>query len=196
VQRAALKELHYIAPVDNLPSIVSQGLLSHKRAGQVSHVSVALAEVQDRRAKVVIPGGRPLHEYVNLYINARNPMLYLRTGEHDRLVVLRVSTAVLDLPGVVVTDRNAARNWARFEPAPDGLSIVDQDLTFATYWTHPDQVEQYNHAGAMCAEVLVPDRIDVRYIVGAYANRNEVVGRAQKLLGSIPVSLNSKMFFR
>lgn len=60
-----------------------------------------MAEIQDRRAVVRVPGGRPLHEYVNLYFHARNPMLYKRLPMHDSLCVLRVSTDVFDLPGAV-----------------------------------------------------------------------------------------------
>jgi hypothetical protein len=47
-----------------------------------------MPEIQRRRAGRVVPGGRSLHEYVNLYICARNPMLYLRRAMHAKLCVL------------------------------------------------------------------------------------------------------------
>jgi hypothetical protein len=62
------------------------------------HRSVAMAQIQDRTRLIRVPGGRPLHEYANLYICARNPMMFKRRSDHGALCVLRVSTAVLDLP--------------------------------------------------------------------------------------------------
>ena len=55
-----------------------------------------------------------LHEYANLYLCARNPMLYKRRESHGTLCVLRVSTDVLDLPGVVLTGGNAASDYTAF----------------------------------------------------------------------------------
>jgi len=62
MHRGDLAELHYIAPIANLDSIRAQGILSHRRASSIEHDSVALQAVQDKRATVVVPRGRPLHE--------------------------------------------------------------------------------------------------------------------------------------
>lgn len=75
MDRAKLRELHCITPIANIPSVLTAGILSHRRAAAVSHESVADPEIQARRARVRVPGGRPLHEYANLYITARNPMM-------------------------------------------------------------------------------------------------------------------------
>jgi len=66
-----LDELHYITPIKNMGSICTMGILSHKKAEKIPHQSVAMDEIQERRKKVVVPGGRPLHQYVNLYFHAR-----------------------------------------------------------------------------------------------------------------------------
>src|SRR2546425_137988 len=95
-------------------------------------------EIQRRRANVVVPGGRPLHEYACLYICGRNVMLYKRRGQHDRICVMQVVSDVLDLPGVVVTDANASSDYVRFSAAPAGLRIVDRELTLAESWTDAD----------------------------------------------------------
>lgn len=108
MKREELEELHYIVPIINVPSICVHGILSHNKAETVEHESCAMQEIQDRRAKVIVPGGKPLHEYANLYFHARNPMMYKRKENHMVLCILVVSTDVLDLPGVVITDCNAA----------------------------------------------------------------------------------------
>ncbi len=71
MERHELQDLHYITPIGNVPSILQQGILSHAGASRLQHQSVAMQEMQDRRARVRVPGGRPLHEYANLYICAR-----------------------------------------------------------------------------------------------------------------------------
>jgi ssDNA thymidine ADP-ribosyltransferase, DarT len=55
-----------------------------------------MTEIQDLRANKKVPGGRPLHEYLNLYFHARNPMMYKGHDQHESLCVIRVSTNVLD----------------------------------------------------------------------------------------------------
>ena len=137
MNRDELSELHYITPIDNVPSIVQHGIFSHVRAARLRHQSVAMQEIQDLRAKVVIPGGgRRLHEYANLYICGRNPMLYKRRLE--AICVLAVSTDVLDVPQAIVTDQNAAGTYASFRAAPGGLRYVDRELTFADNWRDGD----------------------------------------------------------
>jgi hypothetical protein len=170
MDRDKLRELHCIMPIENLPSVMTSGILSHRLAQAVSHKSVANEEVQDRRAQVRVHGGRPLHEYANLYFDARNPMMYVRKESHAQLAVLAIDPAVLDLPGVVVTDMNASAGWVRFEPAPSGLAIVDQELTFAKSWDHIDYHEKLRRKQARQAEVLVPDRVLPKYIRGAYVS--------------------------
>jgi len=196
MERHELTELHYITPIANVPSILRLGILSHNRARRVSHESVAMEQIQDRRAKVTVPGGRKLHEYVNLYICARNPMMYKRQAQHQGLCVLRIKPNVIDLPGVVVTDGNASGDYVRFAAAPDGLSIVDREATFAEYWTDADQIIEWRKKAAKCAEVLVPDKMKPEYIMGAYVSCQESVHKIQALNASISVSTNSHLFFR
>ena len=66
MKRGELTELHYIPPIANTSSILRQGILSHNRAKRMQHQSVAMNVIQDRRARVTVPGGRKLHEYANL----------------------------------------------------------------------------------------------------------------------------------
>jgi len=195
MNRQDLAELHYITPIDNVPSILQQGILSHKRAAPLQPSSVAMQKVQDIRAGKAVPGGRKLHEYVNLYICARNPMLFLRKDQHADLCVLRVSTTVLDLPGVIVTDGNAASDYVRFAAAPDGLSIVDRDRTFAEYWTDPDQVVGWRKKAAKCAEVLVPDRVGPCHLTGAYVSCEQAKAKLEALGTGLPIAANGYLFF-
>jgi hypothetical protein len=103
-----VSELHCIMPIANLASVMTNGILSYERAARLPHHSVALQPVQDRRDKKLVPGGLRLHQYVNLYFHARNPMLFKRLAEAPNLSILQVSTEVLTVPGTVISDQNAA----------------------------------------------------------------------------------------
>jgi len=193
MERSDLAELHYITPICNVPSILRYGILSNARAARTQHASVAMHAVQDRRARVMVPGGRRLHEYVNLYICARNPMLYVR--RHHAVCVLTVSTGVLDLADVVITDSNASSDYVRFAAAPAGLRIVDRDRTFAEYWTDNDQIEEWRKKAAKCAEVLVPDRVEARFIRGAYVSSEQARAELEALNTGLTVTVNPHLFF-
>jgi hypothetical protein len=195
LRRDELEELHYITPIGNVRSIIERGILSHKLAAKIQHDSVAKAAIQDRQAKVVVPGGMPLHAYANLYICGRNVMLYLRRGQHREICVLRVSTDILDLPGVVVTDANASSDYVRFAAAPAGLAIVDRELTFAEYWTDLNPIAYYQKKSAKCAEVLVPNSVDAKFLTGAYVSGQEALARMQELELNLPLTMDPHLFF-
>lgn len=110
MRRADVDELFFIAPVANVESIIRLGILSHTLAARVTHRSVALASVQDRRELVRVSPARMLHDFANLYLCARNPAMYyiVKNNPIDDVCLLRISPDVFDVPDVVVTDRNAA----------------------------------------------------------------------------------------
>ena len=49
MKRDDLQELHYITAISNVGSIMSHGILSHKRVKRIQHDSVAMQVIQDRR---------------------------------------------------------------------------------------------------------------------------------------------------
>lgn len=194
--RAELNELGYIVPIATVPSILQRGILSHRRAEGIPHESIALQNVQDRRATVTVPNGRMLHEYANLYICPRNPMLLKKSDLHGSICVLQVSADVLDIRNVVVTDGNAASKYVSFRPAPGGLAIVDRDRTFAEWWTHDDQIEQWRHSSQKCAEVLVPDVVPPSYVIGAYVSCDDSRRQLHSLVPDLSVTVNPGLFFQ
>lgn len=202
MRREDLLELHYIAHFDNIVSLLQRGILAHSLAEDLPHRSVASEVVQDKRRSKMVPQGRPLHNYVNLYICGRNPMLFKLKFScgYSELCVLRIQSDVLGLPGAIISDRNASSDYVRFRAAPDGLEIVDKDLVFAQYWNHPDEIEKEKHVSIKCAEVLIPDRLDSRYISGAYVSSPESKQVLEDLLEvaglSLNVLVNTYLFFK
>lgn len=198
MNRADVAELHYITAIDNLPSILAIGIVSHNRAqAVVGHTSVADATVQARRRAVRVPAGRPLHDFANLYFNARNPMLYVvcARGGYDQVCILRVSATALDLPGVVVADRNASSNYVRFSPPAAALPRMDGAMIYTQSWNHADPVEKDRRTSLICAEVLVPDVLPSSYISGAYVSCAESRTACAGIAPNLPVTVLPNFFF-
>ncbi|MBI2998769.1 MAG: DUF4433 domain-containing protein [Deltaproteobacteria bacterium] len=191
-----LKELHYITAIANLPSILRHGILSHTLADQLAHDSVAMPEIQERRRNKQIPGARFLHDYANLYFDAHNPMLSKCRGRNAEICVLHIDPAILSQAGVIVTDRNAASDWVGFFPVAQGLSVISRERVFARYWTHRDDTyDEMNHKSEKCAEVLVPDRVDVQFIAGAYVANPAALAEFERQNFQLPVRVRGDMFF-
>lgn len=191
-----VSELHYITSIENIPSILQHGILSNRRAYGLQHASIANPSVQNLRERRMLPSGRALHEYANLYINARNPMMYYLRNGHENLCVLRVSPEVLHLPGVMVSDGNAAHNWTRFDPPSDGLKSIDEAALFAEYWTCPsDAIQEAENKRRRCAEVLVPNHVEIRFIIGAYASCDTAAQQFALTFQGRQISILEHMFF-
>jgi hypothetical protein len=180
----------------NMRSIIERGILSHRRAATVEHTSVAMESVQAVRARKKIPGGRYLHEYANAYFWCRNTMMYALHELHKDLCILRIGPGILDLPGVVVSDRNAANGLARFDPPGVALPRLDYARITAQFWNHDYATEKARHKAEMCAEVLVPDRIAPGQIVGAYVSCSDSERVLLQMAPSLTVSVNFYLFFR
>lgn len=195
----AISELHNIMPIANLSSVMEQGIVCHNLAKNLDRSDVSMPQVQSLRDSIRIPNGMTLHQYANLYFHARNPMLYYLCRNQNRgdfLCVLRVSANLLQRDDVIVTDMNASRRFARFRPASE-VNMLNLDRIYARYWTHPDNPhDEYLHKGEKCAEVLVPQRVDPRYIFGAYVASQDV--KQQMIDTGFPhdVTVNRELFFR
>ena len=147
--------LHYIAAVENLESILEHGILSRTemiaRGGFFADISDP--EVQARRERWEPILGRPIHDYVPLYLNPKNPMLYVRKALQDRLVILEVDPDAVLTHSTIYTDGNAAASGTGFSLDPDIL-LRARDALEAAYWT-----DVYDGKRRRMAEALIHGRI-------------------------------------
>lgn len=174
---------------------MKHGILSHSQAKLVQHDSVAMPEIQEKRQNKQIPGARLLHEYANLYFDAHNPMLSKLRAHNDSICILRINTAVLDIAGAIIADRNAASKWARFNPSPAGLTLLNKDMVFTKYWTSRNEFQEWEQKAVKCAEVLVPDTVDPKFIIGVYVANQTALTALQALNLNLPAAVKSDIFF-
>ena len=185
-------ELHFITSFENVASILATGIRCHNHMKTLEHKSVADPEVQVRRASKKVPGGLKLHDYANLYFDARNVMMYVLPKKNE-IAVIRVSRSVLEVPGVVIADRNAASGAASFRPVATGIELLDEDAIYAEWWN-----ESYDARQLRCAEVLVPAVVPPEYIEGIYVGREQSKDALTSLLEGPPIAIEVRahIFFR
>jgi hypothetical protein len=200
MNRSEVKGLYYITPIENIESILKHGIVCFNRAKKLKAKSVADQSIQARREKVIPGTNKKLHDFANLYFNPRNPMMYKRQALHEELCILRIDETILDEPDVIITDGNASSKYTRFEPSPDGIRYLESEFVFAKYRTSDDIFEGWKCKRRICAEVLVPERIPVGFIIGIYVSCTGSQNKAIILLGNHSlarsVSVKPELFFQ
>ena len=169
--------------------------MSHSLADQVTHESIAEQDVQVRRVGKRVPSGGLLHDYVNLYFDARNPMMSARRAYNRQIVVVRLSPAVLDIPGTVITDGNAAAGPTAFYPSPAGLTALDEQRVYAQSWLDDDRWTYWEKKRQRCAEVLVPNAVPTDYMLGCYACSDEVATTCRTRVVGLEVEVRASVYF-
>ena len=159
--------LYNIQSIDNIPSIMKMGLLSNERALRIRHVDIAMKDVQERRNSISIPDGLRLHQYANVYFDPHNPMLSAKRIQNKDICILKFHCSILDIPGVILSDRNASSAYANFYVPTIGLEMINFKLVYAKYWNDDDYFRHVQKKSVKCAEVLVPYVIPYDYVVCA-----------------------------
>lgn len=186
--------LYNIMPLNNVPSVLQYGILSYHQAERIIHQSVAMPDIQSRRDDVTIPNGLKLHEYANLYFDARNPMLYKRRDEE--ICVLKICPEILDIPDVIIADQNASSSYVRFYEPDSAFENLRFDMIYAQYWTDDNPFLGFEKKSVKCAEVLVPQKISPQYIIAAAVKNPEDKEKLLAMDFKEKIYIEPKLFFR
>lgn len=181
---------YHFTHVDNLRTIARHGLLSHSHvnASGLARCDISDPEVQRRRGRLEPVYARRIHDYVPLYLNPRNPMLYKLRRLADQLVMLAFDISdFLPVP-TLFADGNAACGATRFG---DALNTVypSNDVLRAEYWNVFREGSRRR-----CAEFLVPDRIPVSLISSVHARNGRAKAIADAFL-TIPCTIEPGLYF-
>lgn len=184
------KSLYHLTHYRNLDGILQRGILSWTEAHSLclAPTDISDSEVQKLRCRPDPCHNRPIHDYAPLYINPRNPMLFSRKDIQNAIVVLRVSTSVLEANEHVFTDGNAASGDTRFST---NASVVIQsfDALNSKFWMDAEDGKRRR-----CAEVLVHPRVSPEYILEAFC-RHEALAERLRAKTDLPITVKSTLFF-
>jgi len=196
MERNEVNELFYISHIENVPSIIKHGILSHNESKKINSFSIAMPEIQQKRKDKIIPGAGKLHDYANLYFDAHNPMLSKCREHNDKICILCINSGILDQPGIIISDQNAASDYAGFYDVYYGLKKLDKHMVYAESWKHPDdEIMEWRHKSVKCAEILIPKGVSPKYITRAYVANKEAMKLFTDLKIELNVEIKSGIFF-
>ncbi|MEO8496945.1 MAG: DarT ssDNA thymidine ADP-ribosyltransferase family protein, partial [Planctomycetota bacterium] len=194
-----IKSLFYITHVENLSSMLKNGILSHAQVEtqKVPFTAIYDSGIVSNRKLKNTPDHKSLWEYANLYFQPRNPMLYRVVHEKLKrdLAVVGVTPRVLQQPNVFVTDGNAANNPTQFFKAGEGLKVIESQWKAiqSEWWNERDGSKR-----KIMAECLVPERISPDCIHTIFVPDHETKKRVESLIGTsaVPVVPEPNFFFQ
>lgn len=192
------RNLYYITHIDNLPSILQRGILSHERINQLGLNYTAVydkAIVNNRRDRIV--DDKSLWFFANLYLQPRNPMLYRVVLEKTaaKIAVIAVRRDVLDRDGIYVTDGNAASTNTSIFPASERTKVLPsiiKEIKDMEWWNEANSSKR-----KIMAECLIPEHIPPEYIEAIYVSNYDVAQEVNSMIGSftLPIIPEPHMFF-
>ena len=198
-----VRRLYYITHTSNVHSILRAGILSHAEAEkqQIGATRIHDKQIVTSRRGRTTPDGTPLWRFANLYFQARNPMLYRVTCEHpDAIAVIAVRPDVLELPGVCISDGNAASPRSAIWPRGDAIEHLPRilrDTVERKWWSQIDSSKR-----RIMAECLVPTLVAPEHIQTIYVPSAEVKEQLESVDGlgqgpvRVPVVPEPEMFFQ
>jgi hypothetical protein len=144
--------LYHMTSIENLDSILQYGLLSHFSAFnfKFNKKDISNSSVQDKRLL--------LHDYVPLYFNPRNPMMFSKKDDQN-IIVLEIDKNILLNTNVKFTDGNAASKDTSFYSDLINLKKLNWDCINSDYWSKFEDGKRIK-----CSEVLVPKLVKVESI--------------------------------
>lgn len=184
-----VSSLWHMTHISNLHSIIETGILNHSDAHQHTFAKdISNRSVNDRRERIEPLFRRRIHDYAPLYINVRNPMLYVKKDIREDLCLLEISLSVLDQHPYIYTDGNAAANATRFFNQVDDVEKLPWDVLNANYWNDkPDGKRK------RCAEVLIYNKIESKFIKKIHCH--SAIAANHLARSNINVTVSKQLFF-
>lgn len=204
-----IDHLFHITHLDNVPGILQRGLLCRNRIEdlQLSYMDLSDADCQARRSCKVLGGrGVDLHNYVPLFIEPRNAMLYRlqkslkESGAADALAILEVSADAAQWGASLLADGIASSPVTQIFHARDaaGWQALDWDAIRCRSWM--DQPDPQAAKRRRMAEVMVNSHLQGRHIQKVWLKSPSALEglRARVALDAVPaaaVDEERRLFF-
>lgn len=184
------EELYYISHINNLQSILKNGILSHEGIARLGlkYTPIYDKNVVSIRKDKSTPAKLSLWHYANLYFQPRNPMMYsvVHANQKENLVVISASKKVLYEPGAFITDGNAANAPTQFYSPAEGLKVLGRQWSIIRneWWNKEDGSKR-----KIMSECLVPNRVKSDHINSLYVVSGVVANRVKLITGERHVSV-------
>ncbi len=195
-----INSLYYICHINNLKSILDEGLFSHNKIQTLSHKVIYDEGIINRR-KDIKPNpekNETLWDFANLYFNARNAMLYRVIHEQnlEDITIIQFNKSVLDYAknhNGYISIGNAAHSESYFSEVTKGLKDLKKKWSFwhKEYWNESDGSKRL-----MMSELMVKDKIPADYINSIYVKSETIGDKVKKITNFDNIITQPNMFFQ
>ncbi|MCM8811282.1 MAG: DarT ssDNA thymidine ADP-ribosyltransferase family protein [Candidatus Omnitrophica bacterium] len=196
-----LRGLYYITHIDNIPSILKRGILCHRlvEKEKIQFTPIYDANIVSNRKNILLPDGRSLWDFANLYFQPRNAMLYrvlffIFSGvKTEDIAIIGLKSTILDRDDILVTTGNAVSPNTQIlfgKEAKKEIKNIRKKVD-REWWAFEDGSKR-----ELMAECLVPDKVSPDYISEIYVPNHESLRKLQSKIGvNIPIIPEPELFF-
>ena len=187
-----LKSIWHMSHIDNVVSILSQGIMSNINAyNKLSPVDISNKDVQTLRTRHEPLYGRCIHDYAPTYLSIKNPMLFAKKDISSNLCIFEIDPSVIEQTQSIFTDGNAASLNTKFFNKNQDINQLPWDVLNSDYWNDFDDGKRKK-----CAEVLIYPCIDKKYIKVVHCSNSTTKRMVEKNLNhTIEVKVTPSLFF-
>jgi len=196
-----LRGLYYVTHIDNLSSILEKGILSHKKVIEenIKFTPIYDADIVAKRKEKKVIEGKNLWDFVNLYFQPRNAMLYrvvfFGNVNKEDIIIIGLKSSILENKNIFITTGNAASPQTEF--ISSNVSNIKEyhknirEKTDKEWWSSTDGSKR-----EMMAECLIPEKVSPKYISEIYVPNDIALNKVKKITGEkFPVIPKPEMFF-
>lgn len=196
--KATIKGLFYITYVNNVPSILKNGIFSHAliERRKIPFTPIYNAQIVSNRRHRLTPDKNSLWDFANLYFQLRNPMLYRVMNECNKndIAIIGIRADILKQAAAFVSTGNAAAEPSSILPVQVGLKEIQQmwGIINNEWWNAYDGSKR-----KIMAECLVPNLVAPQFIDAIYVATHAAAEKLRKETEPIvPVIPEPHMFFQ
>ncbi len=191
--------LFYITHIENVNSILSNGIFSHESIidQKIPYTPIYNEQIVNNRKGILAPNGANLWGFANLYFQPRNPMLYrvLHDKQPNEVAIIAIKPVILERPDIYFSNGNAAHSVS------DMFHAVELKKNIRRITLDTVEIEWWNDMNGskrkIMAECLVPKMVDPDLIQAVYVGNRKAKEQLEKDNPSLrlPVIVEPHMFF-
>lgn len=188
-------KLYHMTHFSNLEGILKNGLLSHNQVSEYTDISNK--DVNKRREKDNNPHKISLHQYVPLYFNPRNAMLFSCQKQFgEDVVILEIDKDVTLNDYTLFSEGNAARQDSKITTNMLDLANYSWEKINSSSWSDNQIGSDEDLKSMMMSECLILNRFSSKSISKVFCSSEYVHEKLSLLhLNDIEVKINKKLFF-
>lgn len=188
-------KLYHMTHISNLKGILKDGLMSHNLVR--TYVDISNNDVNKRRIRNDNPHKISLHQYVPLYFNPRNAMLFSCQKQFgENVVILEIDNEVISNDYTLFSEGNAARKDSKITTNKLDLPNFKWEDINSLAWSDNYRGVDENLKSLMMSESLILNRINPKSILRIFCINEDVrVRLLQHSLYDVDIKVNRSLYF-